>query len=355
MRTRYCPVLPILLLVFGVAFTACIKDEKPNIEVDVLSVAGRAPGILSVAMQSDYIDVYVALGTDTSDFGLDIAVSEGAVIEPDPATISDYSSPQVFCVTSEDRNWTRAYTVRLLFNDLPRRFDFENWRQPERMRYMVPFEYSASHDELLVWACGNEAYNFLTSKLDNYTAFPTQPTTDAYSGNYAAKLETKLTGQLDKPIAAGNLFIGQFDGSLRDPRESTMFGLPFMSKPLRIKGMYRYRSGGPTLASGMDDRCRIQAVLYRTDENVRHLNGLNIRTSPNIVARAEMESATTPGSGYVPFDLEFAYMAPVDSKVLAAGGYNLAVIFSSSVNGDVYDGASGSILYIDEVEIVCEL
>ena len=32
-------------------------------------------------------------------------------------------------------------------------------------------------------------------------------------------------------------------------------------------------------------------------------------------------------------------------------GYNLAIVFASSVKGDLFEGAVGSTLYIDEVEL----
>lgn len=336
----------------------CIKDELPNIEVDIKNVSSDDGNILTVVYHNDAIDVYVDPNTDPSDISLKIEVSEGASILPDPTGVKGYSVPRVFSVTSEDRNWTKKYTVAVRYAGLPLRYDFENWKQPERMRYMIPVEtgiVDGTESELGIWASGNEAYNFLTNKEDDYTAFPTQPTTEAASGEKALKLVTCLTGQIDKPIAAGNLFLGQFDASLREPRESTMFGLPFSHKPLRVTGKYKYKSGGLTLDSKTEDKCRILAVMYITDENISHLNGFNIRTSPNIVGMAEIEDgSSTTGDGYHDFDISFNYKKEINQEMLANGRYNLALVFSSSNKGDVYDGAPGSTLLIDEVEIICE-
>lgn len=338
--------------------TGCIKEELPNIEVDITNVSSADGNILTVVYHNDAVDVYVQPNTDPSDISLNIEVSEGASIVPDPAGVKGYATPKEFSVTSEDRNWTKKYTVAVRYAGLPLRFDFENWKQPERMRYMIPVErclVDGVESELGIWASGNEAYNFLTNKNDNYTVFPTQPTTEAASGEKALKLVTRLTGQLDKPIAAGNLFLGQFDASLREPRESTMFGLPFSHKPMRVTGKYKYKSGGITHMSASEDKCRILAVLYLTDENVSHLNGFNIRTSPNIVGMAEIaDGSSTAGEGYHSFDIPFRYDKEVNPQLLAAGRYNLALVFSSSNKGDVYDGAPGSTLLIDEVEIICE-
>lgn len=80
--------------------------------------------------------------------------------------------------------------------------------------------------------------------------FPTFSTTDAYQGKLAAQLVTRSTGKwgalAGMPIAAGNLFIGTFDGSsaMADPLGATHFGLPLGQKPVRFLGHYRYISGG---------------------------------------------------------------------------------------------------------------
>jgi hypothetical protein len=36
---------------------------------------------------------------------------------------------------------------------------------------------------------------------------------------------------------------------------------------------------------------------------------------------------------------------------LEDGKYNVAIVFSSSIKGDLFEGAAGSTLYIDEVEL----
>lgn len=354
MKIKYSALISLLILV---GLSGCIKDEKPNIEVDITEVTSANDDILNVSinLNSEIIDIYAVPGTDLSEMALSYGLSDGASITPDPESVNDYSEPRKFTVSSEDGNWHKTYTVTVRFSSLPTHFGFENWRQPDRVRYKIPFEL-ADDARLNIWACGNDAYSFLTNKNDDFTAFPTQPTSEAAVGDFAAKLVTKLTGQIDRPIAAGNLFIGVFDSSLREPKESTQFGLPFMDKPLRFKGKYKYRSGGLTLATRQPDCCKIQAVLYRTGNGVTHLNGFTIKDSPNVVARAELGEAygaDTPGEGFADFDIPFVYTAEVDPAALAAGGYNLAVIFSSSRNGDIYDGAPGSTLIVDEVDVIC--
>ncbi len=262
---------------------------------------------------------------------------------------------------SEDAQWEKTWTIRVITADMPVVFNFEHWYQPDGKRYMLPCEYigdAGQPMQLNIWACGNEAYAYVAGKND-HTAYPTQPssTSDAFEGKYAVKLVTKSTGDLDKPIAAGNLFIGEFDPKDYEPRNGTHFGLPFRRKPLRFIGKYRYSSGGATLKTGEQDRCKIQAVLYRTDEQVKYLTGSTIAVSPYVIARAELpenSSSSTSGEGYASFDVEFDYTGELDKAVLAKGGYNLAIVLSSSRNGDTYDGAVGSTLWVDTLEIVCD-
>ena len=56
------------------------------------------------------------------------------------------------------------------------------------------------------------------------------------------------------------------------------------------------------------------------------------------------------------FDLTFEAVEgkTVDRQALAEGGYKLAIVFSSSIQGAYFRGAIGSTLWIDEVEIECE-
>jgi hypothetical protein len=48
----------------------------------------------------------------------------------------------------------------------------------------------------------------------------------------------------------------------------------------------------------------------------------------------------------------FNYKSEVNEDELAAFAYKIAIVFSSSKNGAVFEGAVGSKLYIDNVKIV---
>ena len=166
-------------------------------------------------------------------------------------------------------------------------------------------------------------------------------------------------------IAAGNLFIGTFDvaNALKDPMVATRFGLPFNKKPLRFEGYYKFRPGEKfqnrkgTIIEGRVDEPDLYAVLYKnTDENGQPvtLKGDDVLTHPNIVALARIQNPVHDFNNWTFFNLDFEYFKPFDARLAYSYGYNLAVVFTSSIEGASFEGAVGSTLLIDEVRVICE-
>ena len=53
------------------------------------------------------------------------------------------------------------------------------------------------------------------------------------------------------------------------------------------------------------------------------------------------------------FDVDFEYTKEVDEQLLENRGYSLTVVFSASVEGDLFIGAIGSTLCVDKVRVIC--
>ena len=103
------------------------------------------------------------------------------------------------------------------------------------------------------------------------------------------------------------------------------------------------------------DLCDIYAVLFKASPEKPFLNGANVLSDPSVVAIAQLASGiATPGTGYRAFDLAFNYKSGVNADDLAAFAYKIVIVFSSSRNGAVFEGAAGSKLYIDDVKIVTQ-
>jgi len=61
-----------------------------------------------------------------------------------------------------------------------------------------------------------------------------------------------------------------------------------------------------------------------------------------------------PKEDWTEFEIKFKYLTDIDLDVLEQNGYSLALVFSSSKQGDRFIGAIGSTLCIDKVRIICE-
>ena len=95
------------------------------------------------------------------------------------------------------------------------------------------------------------------------------------------------------------------------------------------------------------------------------MDGDNVLSSKNIIALARVDNTqhvNPPGTDlnnveYTPFSVKFDYedkATPFNEEEARAYKYNLTVVFTSSVRGAEFVGAIGSVLYVDEVEVVCE-
>ena len=82
------------------------------------------------------------------------------------------------------------------------------------------------------------------------------------------------------------------------------------------------------------------------------LHGDDVLSSPYIVAVARVPELSVTDE-WTQFDVKFDYKAEIDSKTLAERGYNLSVVFTSSIEGATFEGAIGSTLYVDEVKVIC--
>ena len=101
-------------------------------------------------------------------------------------------------------------------------------------------------------------------------------------------------------IAAGNLFIGNFDVSKalagqEGALKATTFGFQFYKHPKTLKGYYKYKAG-PVYTengqpqSGLKDRFDIYAIMYEADDNSFMLDGTNAKTSDKLVYLAQIKS-----------------------------------------------------------------
>lgn len=368
----------LIALLALVAAASCIKPEAPNAEADITGctlagdVLNREPVI-----ENDKVTLYLKKGVPVTALAPEFTLTPGATIAPASGTVLDFSEPQIYVVTSEDRRWEKSYTVTVSTEGMTLdTFSFENARTDSSGRYQIFFESDASGKEILTWASGNAGYA-MTGSGSSFTDYPTYQSAEGegYGGSgKCAVMVTRRTGsfgtQVNMPIASGSLFIGTFDAvnAIKSPLTATKFGIQYEHKPAGITGYYKYRSGDEfyeldvtaanklKLIPGRRDMFNIYAVFYESTEAMPTVDGTNALSpeNPNVLATAEIDPAKYGETDvWSPFELTFEWRAgkEVDPVKLAAGKYNFAVVFASSTEGDYFSGAPGSMLCIDEVKL----
>lgn len=377
-----------LILGLGITvatFSSCIKDEPLNAEADIEQVSVHVDNPLETFFQLSDTMQNVSYADSTITFTVrsqanltslapTFRITEGATISPASGTVRDFSQgPLTYTVTSQDGQWSRLYTLRFNPTNVTVKdtvaYDFEHYMlEPKNRAYYVWQEEQADGSLSTVWASGNAGFRISmpSAKPDEY---PTYVVEKGRHG-YAVACTTRSTGALgagaQKPIAAGNLFLGKFDLSqAMSILHATQFGIPFDKKPMAFQGYYKYHRGavyqdrdGSTMPD-QKDYAAIYAVLYRNHDDKGNpvvLYGDNVKTSPQLVAIADMGDIDDTGDDdWHEFKASFVYYnnKDLDQETLKNRGYSLAIVFSSSKDGDNFKGAIGSTLILDDVRIVC--
>lgn len=370
-------------LVGTLGLTSCFKDEAANSECDITEAYVHVDNPTDVFFnltdtlkpvlytQSD-IQFEVRNKADLTAMAPIFKITPGATISPDNGSSHDFSNGGVlYTVTSEDGDWTRKYnvsfvrTMRTTKDTLE--YDFENPHLDTGGKYYIWSERHEDGNLYDDWSTGNAGWGAVNQ---NKTAneYPSSVLDEGYEGK-GVKLVTTSTGAWGKfshmPIAAGNLFLGEFDmnTALKEPRKSTFFGKAFDKKPKLFSGYYKYKPGekfqnqDESIVEGKTDQAAIYALLYKRefDANGKEikLNGDNVQTSPNIVATA-IVNTIPPTDEWTKFEVDFTEVEPFNQELADNRGYNLVIVFSSSTDGAFFQGAIGSTLCIDKVRLVCE-
>ena len=370
---KYTYLLALLVLLF----TGCIKDEPQNMECDILEawVEGDALSqhfsqatdmrLSDVPSSQEQLTFIVRQRAALPPVAVHFRLSPGATVTPADGSLQDFSrGPVVYTVTSEDGQWHRSYTIDFREATLPSsHHDFEDFELSGNGKYYLWYDRADDGTKEGIWASGNEGF-MIAKPNAPATDYPTVPDADGYDG-YCVRLTTRSTGSwgktFKKPIAAGNFFLGSFDSrfALTNTLKTTNMGIVYTKEPVRVTGYYKYQPGEVFTdkdfheVSTRIDEPTIHAALYLNHDeqgNTVMLHGDDVSTSPYIVRRAEVASMP-PTSEWRRFEMTFEGTTPIDAELLANRGYNLSLVFSSSKTGDAFEGAVGSTLFIDKVEI----
>lgn len=348
-------------LVFVLSLASCIKEEPPFREADITKFSMPDSIMGTVIYGADVITVmvYDTAGFSNKKIAPQIEVSEGATIFPesgDSVTLDSYRA--VYKITPQDGSKPKSYIVQIVPYELLK-YDFESW---DTISYLEGRrDYQRLEDRS--WINGNVGIAIIYS--DN-TPYPTRATTDSHSGNYAAHLETVNGKPIFKaPLFAGSLYRGILALNYTNPSKSALFGqlLPkYLGKPTALKGFYKYKPGEMFKepndknqlvdVPGRVDECDIYAVIFKVtkgaDGREEYLNATEIKMSDKVVAIAQVDDYGAK-ENFTKFDVPFVYKEEMDYSKY---DYKMTVSFTSSKEGAFFKGALGSVLIVDDVEVV---
>lgn len=194
-------------------------------------------------------------------------------------------------------------------------------------------------------------YEIWDSANSSGAAVTTKPVSDAVKG-YAARLESvKAMGMM----AAGNIFTGEFAG-LAGLGAKLNWGTPFNGRPIALRGYYKYAPKTIDMAKapytdmkGQIDQSQI--VVFLTDWisqfqiNTSSKDFVDLDNDPGIIALGQHNSSNTD-TEYVKFTLPLVYRDATRIPNF------LVIAAASSRYGDYFTGGVGSVLYIDEFELI---
>lgn len=384
----------ILLLMPLLFLQGCIKDEALEMEADIVAVHDVEDSFLmNPVVTNNKVVVYVKPGErDLSSYSLKFDLTKGASILPDPESKRDYTQEVVFNVTSEDGQYKKEYSIKVieLANAIPTEFGFENYDFHPQANF-TRFYDLIDGERFDNWDSGNEGVMIVAGENPKPEGYPTTFTTNAHSGKSAVLMKTHDVGPIGTlvgaPLAAGNFFLGTFNLTLPTVK-STHFGLPFNRMPESFEGFYKYKAGGQVLKPNPDysmwdpksgdhliphtdikeDLCEIYAVLYRRSDVtadgekdnagkiIDWLDGATILTDDgwhhSVAAVARLEDGrTTTGEDFAYFKVPFNYIKNVKAEDVYALEYNLAIVMTSSKYGNKFIGALESTLIVDDIKI----
>ena len=381
MKNKY---IIFLLLLTAFSFSACIQDEAPNAECDILDVDTtytwfkNNKEILAGDFKVNNDNVVFTLTKDADFNSIEIShesiieafiLTPGARIEKNNMEINKDGIFLYFTVHSEDGLWKKLYTIKFIKVpplDIDHLFGFEN---VETNIFDNWHEINTDGIRSDIWASGNPGFK-MSGEASEPKDYPTISYEDGFVGR-CVKLTTRSTGDFGKkakmPIAAGSIFIGDFNSAsaMLMPLKATRFGkhiIPEKAKPVKLTGYYKYTPGEIFTNKkeeeivGRRDICDIYAVLFEADaSNFKPLDGSNIKTSDRIVLLADLQNPEEPTKWKrfeIPFEEKNGKIFDYDK--LANNEYAITIVASSSKDGAIFEGAVGSTLLIDELKIEWE-
>lgn len=356
-----------------VTFEGVKLNGTEGTEADIRSFTfGSAVVSTQPVIDGTNITFNVLDGVDVTSLAPTIEVSAGATVTPASGVAQDFTNPVTYTVVSEDYATTKTYTVSVTGSSIV--YNFETWvagveGQSADMTFYEPSG----------WSSSNTGAHML--KAMSYTdSYVVMETSDAHSGKKAALIKSIDSKGGDMIIAkvpkvtTGSLFLGTFITDITSTLSSTKFGIPFDNVPVSLKGWYKYTPGTQyysvtetpyeqhcheaTLDEAKSDEFMISVVLYETEaydtENWSDCLTGSATTEQNIYTSSRVAAIGQLTGGEQTEWTEFTLPLEWKKEYNADTNYRMAIICSSSKDGDKFSGAPESTLIVDDFELIIE-
>ena len=353
----------IYLLGLSLLCSSCIKDEELDTNADILEAYIPSEYLkMDPIITNTSVEFRVKSNVDVAHQSPFFIISANATMDPPNGVTRNFTTAQEVVVTAQDKRWQKKYLISFTSDELSTYYDFNNAELTDRDRYYRFYEIGSNGEKIYDWDSGNQGY----ATIAGSTPAEAYPTTVAAGrrGGLAVKMQTVYTSSFaaatGNPIAAGNLFLGQFKLNPFNTLKSTRFGLPYSGAlPQTLRGVYKY-TAGPVVTDedykevpGAKDSFDIYAIIFELQKKDNYLTGDHNFVDPRNVAIARIseqdrKETTTWSTFSVPFHL-------IPGKTYDPNkDYMIAIVMTSSINGAAFTGAIGSTLLVDEIELVYE-
>ncbi len=206
------------------------------------------------------------------------------------------------------------------------------------------------------WGTGNPMSTMMGASYNITT--PENDPRPGSQGTRSAKLDSKFVGfgSLGK-IAAGNMFTGESKGMSSGTNGVVAFGRPWSTRPKALTGWYKatvgtidYAGSNSPAAKGETDVYQIFVCLTDWDEphNVDTADQstfFNPSTDSGVIAYGEIRSSQQVAD-WTEFTIELQY------RSLSRKPKYIVVVATASAYGDYFTGSTGSVMCIDDFELV---
>ena len=340
--------------------------DAPNPETDpmgILAHTATLQGIVKDDAATDYGIRYRKLG-DSEWIKIPANQTRASAGLRYSVTLTGLESGTTYEYKAYEANYDNCAVLRFTTEgefSLPNA-SFEEWSTYSASTMLgtknVALPWAEGNKDKSFWGSGNEG-----SATANLTL--TDKSADMlHSGSYSARLESKSALGV---LAAGNIFIGQYvktdgtNGVLSVGREYNG------SHPSKLKVWVNYRPGNgvtvkdsnkeflPENFAGGSDHGQIYVALatepieIRTNPSNRKVFDVD---DPVVLGYGEVTwtSAFGPDGGLAEVEIPITYFEQAKTKKAT----HLVVVVSASKYGDYFSGAAGSVMYLDDFELVYE-